>query len=117
MGRNCPELTVTASIIVVCGLGGHPIGSFRNKNDFNIWIRDTLPYHLTAEHTNRPMARLMTYGYESHVADSRDSQHLGDLASAFREALSLLRGGKPLIFVAHSLGGLLVKQVTFILPA
>lgn len=60
------------------------------------------------------MARVMTYGYESVVSNSSTMQNLENLATSFRESLSTLmssRRAKPLILVAHSLGGLMVKQV------
>ncbi|KAK1569875.1 P-loop containing nucleoside triphosphate hydrolase protein [Colletotrichum navitas] len=78
-----------------------------------MWLRDALPYHLLWEHTNHPMARVITYGYESEVVNSRSMQNLEDLATTFRDSLNTLtssRKVRPLIFVAHSLGGLIVKQ-------
>lgn len=42
------------------------------------------------------------------------SQNLGDVASRFRDSLQITLGkrtsGRPLIFIAHSLGGLVLKQ-------
>ena len=72
-----------------------------------MWIRDALPEQL-------PGARVMLYGYDSTLANSTSSQNLGDVASRFRESLSVNIGGRtccrPLIFIAHSLGGLVLKQ-------
>lgn len=79
-----------------------------------MWLRDDLPYYLTHEDTNRSMARVMTYGYESTVAQSKNVQNLEDLATSFHHSLLPLisvRSVKPVVLVAHSLGGLIVKQV------
>ncbi|KAF6842214.1 kinesin light chain [Colletotrichum musicola] len=59
------------------------------------------------------MARVITYGYESAVANANSMQNLEDLASSFRESLMALASSpkaKPLILVAYGLGGLIVKQ-------
>ena len=56
----------------------------------------------------------MTYGYESSLADSDNVQTLEDLSIGFIEVLSRLSrlsGRKPMFIVAHSLGGLIIKQV------
>ena len=72
-----------------------------------MWIRDALPEQL-------PGARVMVYGYDSTLANSTSSHHLGDVASRFRESLQVNIGRRtkcrPLIFIAHSLGGLVLKQ-------
>jgi hypothetical protein len=56
----------------------------------------------------------MIYGYESAVEGSQNIQNLEDLASTFHQnLLALVRSQemKPIIMVAHCLGGLIVKQV------
>lgn len=78
-----------------------------------MWLRDSLPYDLTLKNSDRPMARIMTYGYESTVAGSKSIQNLEDLASSFHTSLLPLVNTpviRPIILVAHSLGGLIVKQ-------
>ena len=72
-----------------------------------MWLRDALPGHLQS-------ARVLIYGYDSKLAESRSYQNLEDVASKFRQSLSVVLGGRissrPLIFIAHSLGGLVLKQ-------
>ncbi|RYP15437.1 hypothetical protein DL765_005711 [Monosporascus sp. GIB2] len=75
--------------------------------------RVDLPYDLRSEANDRLMARIMTYGYESTVAGSQSIQNLEDLATSLQTGLRSLVAGpmsRPVIFVAHSLGGLIVKQ-------
>ncbi|KND93897.1 Kinesin light chain 4, partial [Tolypocladium ophioglossoides CBS 100239] len=100
-------------VIAIAGLGGHAFGSFKEKNGHHMWLRDSLPYDLTHGDAGRPMARIMTYGYESSLAQSKNMQNLEDLAASFRDGLLALARSptpKPIILIAHSLGGLIVKQ-------
>lgn len=79
-----------------------------------MWLRDSLPYDLTSETTNKPMARIMIYGYESDVVNSSNMQNLEDLATTLHNNLLAIATGsklKPIIFLGHSLGGLIIKQV------
>lgn len=103
------------SIIAISGLGGHAFGSFKERNGDHMWLRDALPHDLTWETSDCPMARVMIYGYESTVAGSNSMQNLEDLATSFHTSLLGLPRGlttRPIILVAHSLGGLIVKQVS-----
>ncbi|PTB38804.1 hypothetical protein M441DRAFT_146152 [Trichoderma asperellum CBS 433.97] len=105
-------------IIALSGLGSHAFGSFRQRKGPNMWLRDSLPYDLTSETTNKPMARIMIYGYESDVVNSNNTQNLEDLATAFHNSLLAIATGstlKPIIFIGHSLGGLNIKQVSYLL--
>ncbi|KAH7013380.1 hypothetical protein EDB80DRAFT_369920 [Ilyonectria destructans] len=98
-------------IIAISGLGGHAFGSFKERGGAFMWLRDALPSDI-------PMARTMIYGYESTVAQSENIQNLEDLATSFCNSLLALLDGptvRPIIFVAHSLGGLIVKETLIIL--
>ena len=72
-----------------------------------MWLRDALPDRLQG-------ASVLIYGYDSRLAESRSYQNLEDVASKFRQSLSVVLAGRissrPLFFVAHSLGGLVLKQ-------
>lgn len=69
-----------------------------------MWLRDALPEG----------AHVLIYGYDSKLAKSTSFQNLGDVASRFRDFLQIMLGKRtncrPLIFIAHSLGGLILKQ-------
>jgi hypothetical protein len=78
-----------------------------------MWIRDTLPKLL-------PSVRFILYGYDTTLVDSRSFQNIPDLALTLINEMKA--GGwtssaaKPTVFLAHSLGGVVLKQ-TFVLLA
>ncbi|OBT60680.1 hypothetical protein VE03_09999 [Pseudogymnoascus sp. 23342-1-I1] len=98
--------------VAISGLGGHAFGSFKDRAGPHMWLRDSLPSDITG-------ARVMIYGYDTQLHDSHTFQDLEALGSLLRSDLQTLttqdsRHTKPktvpLIFVAHSLGGLIVKE-------
>ncbi|KFZ19928.1 hypothetical protein V501_00400 [Pseudogymnoascus sp. VKM F-4519 (FW-2642)] len=89
--------------LAISGLGGHAFGSFKEKDGSYMWLCDDLPYHLAT-------ARIIIYGYESQLHGSQSFQGLEALASNLRALLRDITEKKPLFFIAHSLGGLIVKE-------
>lgn len=80
-----------------------------------MWLRDSLPHDLTSETNDEPMARVMIYGYESTVTGSKSMQNLEDFATKFNASLQTLANAmtiRPIILIGHSLGGLIIKQVS-----
>ena len=80
-----------------------------------MWLRDALPDHISQRGDDHPCARVMIFGYDSTVAQSKSFQDLNTLASSFYGSLLDLvsaAASRPIIFIAHSLGGLIVKQVS-----
>ena len=75
-----------------------------------MWLRDFLP-------TTTPFqtARIMTMGYNSTLFDSRSTDRLQDWADYLLSNLEDIRSnpftpGRPIIFVCHSLGGIVTKK-------
>lgn len=101
--------------MAVCGLGGHAFGSFKNKKDGYMWLRDGLGESVCSDDSEKPMARVMTYGYDSKLHESSSFQHIGDLATALHQHLSSVEVKKPLVFVGHSLGGLIIKEASILI--
>ncbi|KAM0412754.1 hypothetical protein ACHAPD_007800 [Fusarium lateritium] len=100
-------------VIAISGLGGHAFGSFKERGGDYMWLRDSLPSAITKD-TGEPMARVMIYGYESSIAQSKSIETLECLATSFRDSLLPLANSqmvRPIILVGHSLGGLIIKQV------
>lgn len=84
-----------------------------SKNDSPIWLRDRIPSALRERGIK---ARVLSLGYNSRVVGSNSVINIEDIAKSLLGRLYDLRDTKkekatPIIFVAHSLGGLIVKKV------
>ncbi|PGH16231.1 hypothetical protein AJ80_05254 [Polytolypa hystricis UAMH7299] len=104
-------------IVFVHGLNGHPRRTWttitKKPNDEVFWPKDLLPHALKDNNV-----RILTYGYDAAVATfagavSRDQVHnhahsLAALLFANRNLNNALE--RPIIFICHSLGGLIVKR-------
>ncbi|MCJ1306899.1 hypothetical protein MMC25_000543 [Agyrium rufum] len=100
----------TIDCILIHGLGGHALGSFRSSTDLHMWPRDSLPKHC-------PQLRVWIYGYRSKLQDAHSISDVYDHADDFRRSLRTLRNHTkanerqtPIIFIVHSLGGLILKD-------
>ncbi|CAG9999233.1 unnamed protein product [Clonostachys byssicola] len=99
---------VDIDIIVIPGLGCNAIGSWRNSKTNKIWIRDFLPQDL-------PNIRVLLYGYDTTLPGSHSKQSIADLGNSLMETVTAFRSKtqtlrRPIIFIGHSLGGLLIKE-------
>jgi len=73
-----------------------------------MWVRDVLSKVTSG-------FRFLIYGYDTSLIGSRSYQTVSDLALNLINTLKTgdwaLPAGKPLVFFAHSLGGVVLKQV------
>ncbi|GJC78574.1 protein SERAC1 [Colletotrichum liriopes] len=95
-------------IIAVPGLGSHALGSWKSPHSDAVWLRDFLPQDV-------PGIRVLLYGYDTMLPGSLSRQSIGDLGGILLERVVAFRAGdgttrRPLIFIGHSLGGLLIKE-------
>lgn len=97
----------TVDVIAVTGLAGHAFGSWKAPGNHSMWLRDFLPLAV-------PGARILTFGYDSALKGStctnsiqQYSRQLLDHVSGAREKKDAYR---PIVFIGHSLGGLVIKQ-------
>ncbi|QYT05591.1 hypothetical protein H0G86_012480 [Trichoderma simmonsii] len=93
-------------VIAISGLGGHAFGSFKERHGSFMWLRDALPIDV-------PGARILIYGYDTQLIRSRSFQNLTDLGKALQIDMKGIRDftqTRPIIFIGHSLGGLVIKE-------
>lgn len=127
-----PEGRPTVDIIFVHGLGGASRRSWCKDGDLALfWPQEFLPYE-----TDIRLGRILTYGYDADwrkgssvsirdfgndllfdLAYTKD-QHTGelDIGSVMNPSLNMLFSllmsfQAPIIFVAHDIGGIVVKEV------
>jgi len=106
-------LLTAASIVAIHGLNGHPFRSWTTDQTEKCWLKDNglLP-------SNLKQARILTFGYNAAVtaflgktSSDRILQHAQTLIAelvADRELEDAAQ--RPIIFVCHSLGGIIVKR-------
>nr|CDP29941.1 Putative protein of unknown function [Podospora anserina S mat+] len=106
-----------ADIVLVHGLNGDPLKTWTSRENGVYWPVDLLPAALKDQHAN-----ILVYGYNADVYSSRKTpnrspsdnfihQHAQSLITSLthhRKADGTERN--PIIWVAHSLGGILVKR-------
>lgn len=70
-----------------------------------MWLRGLLANDLRT-------ARILVYGYDTSLENSRSFQNLTDLGKAFHAGLRNIGvERRPIILIGHSLGGLVIKEV------
>lgn len=119
-----PQDACKLDVIAVHGLGGDAYRTWQHENGFN-WLQ-----HLEEEFAG---IRVYSYGYDSGVAFSGGTVSLTDCARHLLSLVKMTRSSekvrpapgstvhmtdkeqeedRKIVFVCHSLGGLLVKQVS-----
>jgi hypothetical protein len=77
-----------------------------------MWVRDTLPKNL-------PGVRTVIYGYDTKLDGSQSFQNIPDLARSLVSQLQAygwsLASAKDVVFLAHSLGGLVLREAMVLL--
>jgi hypothetical protein len=98
-------------IVAIHGINGHRMKTWTTMSQSGqpvTWIKDFLPHHI-------PHARVMTFGYDSSVKSSKSVADVGTFANELLEGLlsrrqSSIEQMRPIIFVCHSLGGIVAKK-------
>jgi hypothetical protein len=106
--------------VAVHGLGGDALKTWTAENG-KMWLRDFLPDDLK-NGASPCFARVMTFGYDVNVYSKAASQRSFTFAEDLLTALHDYRQGssasrRPIIFIGHSLGGIVIKKVRLSLLA
>ncbi|KAK5188831.1 hypothetical protein LTR47_011690 [Exophiala xenobiotica] len=106
-----PAKSAAIDVVAVHGLGGDAIDTWTHPKSKAFWLKDSLPRQI-------PDARIMTFGYNAHAAFGHSTAEVIDHAKGLLASLVDKREEseeihRPLIFIAHSLGGIVVKQALF----
>ncbi|KAF3187996.1 hypothetical protein TWF788_001459 [Orbilia oligospora] len=105
------EIGYTCDIIILHGLNGGPAKSFRHPDGGNIWFADFLPTDIV-DIDSWTNSRIWTYGYDADSAFGSTSSSALDFARSLLYKVSRIRDGyeqHKIIWVCHSLGGIVVK--------
>ncbi|KAM0458661.1 hypothetical protein ACHAPV_006053 [Trichoderma viride] len=96
-------------IVFLHGLTGHREKTWTAEGQTEPWLKTLLPKDL-------PTARIITYGYDAdvlHLTRVAGQNTIREHAKTLINDLSALRTdavGRPIIFVVHSLGGLVIQE-------
>jgi protein SERAC1 len=98
-------------IVAVHGLNGHYTKTWTHENSGFNWLAHAIPKVL-------PNARVMTFEYNSALQFSKSTSDIHTFGEQLLESLLIERRypqekKRSLIFVCHSLGGLVFKQVGY----
>ncbi|MCJ1477255.1 hypothetical protein MMC13_005926 [Lambiella insularis] len=112
-----PECPRSADIIFVHGLGGSSRQSWSKNRDLDFcW-----PQHWLPKEAEISSARILTFGYDAHFSSTGPTSvsNIGDFAKALLYDMKfgkddasrdLAIGEAPVVFVVHSMGGLVFKK-------
>jgi hypothetical protein len=104
-----PELDICA----LHGFNGNAFDTFASGE--HMWLRDFLP-----SHSRLGKSRTMTYGYSSLLRDGGNIARLEEWAHGLLTEVASVREtpaerSRPIIFVCHSLGGLVAREAMILL--
>ncbi|OIW25562.1 hypothetical protein CONLIGDRAFT_684109 [Coniochaeta ligniaria NRRL 30616] len=104
-----PDLDICA----VHGLNGNAFDTFAWEGR-DMWLRDFLPGQ-QSQHPGLARLRVMTVGYSSLIRDDKNITGLDEWSLGLIQSVSAVRRSpsersRPIIFVCHSLGGIVTRQ-------
>ncbi|KAL8753236.1 MAG: hypothetical protein Q9184_005482 [Pyrenodesmia sp. 2 TL-2023] len=108
-----PTDGVDVDIIFVHGLDGHPYRTWTSDEGHIFWPADLLPAAVAED-----KARVLVYGYDADLASTADGLSKDKIHNHAEQLVAVLSASRrqagaterPIIFVAHSFGGIIVKR-------
>lgn len=71
--------------MAVSGLASHALGSWKERDGYNVWLRDFLPKDIPGG------VRILIYGYNTELRNSKDRSSIRELAKTFLQRLKSAR--------------------------
>lgn len=108
-----PSAPGITDIVAIHGLNGHYQKTWTDEESQYNWLRDGWT---GSSITNT--IRVMSFSYNAKVKHSKSTADIFDFADQLLEGLLAKRDSieeetRPLVFICHSLGGIVFKQVSF----
>ncbi|KXH54055.1 ankyrin repeat protein [Colletotrichum salicis] len=103
-----PEAAECIDIVAVHGLNGHYLNTWRDEDSGHNWLEKFIPFIVT-------VSRVMSFWYNSTLQFSKSTSDILVFSDQLLESLEAKRSsieeqGRPIIFICHSLGGLVFKR-------
>lgn len=93
-------------IVAIHGIGGDAYKTWTHENG-TLWLRDILPKSIKG-------ARVFSFGYDAEVVLTKSQAELDGFARSLLNKLRVERDhdlqSRPLIFICHSMGGIVLKK-------
>ena len=107
-GTGSDANALVVDIVAVHGLNGGPTKTWTDPKTKALWLQDFLPRDVEG-------ARVLNFSYNADAAFGNTTADILDHAKDLLGSMIDKRGdqneqGRPTIFIAHSLGGIIVKQ-------
>lgn len=104
-----PDDPESVDIVAVHGLNGHWEASWADQDTGTNWLRESISREI-------PTARIMSFAYKSSLHLDTAVVDVFDLAEQLLTSLRNCRVSeteqeRPIVFICHSLGGIVFKQV------
>ncbi|KAI9813330.1 MAG: hypothetical protein M1832_006345 [Thelocarpon impressellum] len=99
-------------VVAVHGLGGDIYGTWTHPASDKLWLKDFLPAQM-----ERSKPRVMAFGYDANVRSRNIMIIMGFAENLLAGLRTLRRRGdptKPIVFIGHSMGGLVIKNTLLI---
>ncbi|KAH6843221.1 hypothetical protein B0I37DRAFT_357204 [Chaetomium sp. MPI-CAGE-AT-0009] len=111
--QNRLDTNYDADVVLVAGLGGDPVGTWRADDEQKtLWPTSLLPLQIRGMRV-----RIWTLRYNSTLRGSASAARIRDHANVLLRHLADQREDydheaklRPIVFVGHSLGGIIIKQ-------
>ncbi|KAK3383208.1 hypothetical protein B0T24DRAFT_673110 [Lasiosphaeria ovina] len=104
-----PKGTPNIDIVLVHGVNGHPVKTWKDADSNTLWPKHWLPKVF-------PQGRVFSFGYNADMYRNNSAAGIRDNARTLLSYIESERDSRlspTIVFIAHCLGGLIVKQALY----